>query len=121
MIDYKLLAEQKATLLDIVQNGLLTKQQKEHLDGLVGFIDIEQDSAADRLPLGTVVFMDGEVFRDADNQIVDIPNTWKPGPKWSELVEDLLESGGPYAGVIVVGIEEYNALNAAVNEEDDND
>jgi len=82
----------------------------------------EQDSAADRLPLGTVVFMDGEVFRDADNQIVDIPNTWKPGPKWRELTEDMINSVDTYGcdGVIVVGIKEFNALNAVVNEEDDN-
>lgn len=119
MIDWKLLAEQKATLADIIINGLLTQKQKEHLDGLLSFVDLEQDTAADRLPLGTVLFMSEDGFRDANNQIVDASTTWKPGPKWRELVEDVInsEDSSGCDGVTVIGMDEFLALQKAVEDE----
>lgn len=47
--DFKLLAKQKATLTNLISNGSLPKEQKDHLEGLRNFIDHVQDYAAAEL------------------------------------------------------------------------
>lgn len=87
-IDWKLLANQKATLIDLISNGLLTTEQRDDLQGLVHFIDSEQDCAAET---GEVVFLTEDGYRDADNALVG-PSEWTPGPNWRDLLRDVVQS-----------------------------
>ena len=56
--DWKLLCEQKETLLHLFFSDRLTKEEKEQIDGLIEFIDNFQDEAES---LGyPVVFLEEE-------------------------------------------------------------
>lgn len=46
-LDWKLLREQKTTLLVLAHGGKTTLQEAEHLDGVVNLIDRIQDDALD--------------------------------------------------------------------------
>ena len=113
--DYKLLANQKATLLDLIDNGVLTAQQRDDLQGIVLFIDLEQDIAADRLSgTGEVVFLHEDGYRDGDGELLG-PSEWTPGPAWKTLLRDVVNSEDDTGcdGLTVIDKESYDNLYEA--------
>lgn len=112
-IDWKLLANQKATLLDLISNGVLTAQQRDDLQGIVHFIDSEQDCASDRLG-NEVVFLHEDGYRDSEGNLVG-PSEWKPGPKWRDLLGDVVdsESDTGCSGLTVIDKGAYDELYEA--------
>jgi len=116
-IDWKLLANQKATLLDLIDNGLLTQQQRDDLQGVVNYIDSEQDCAADRLAPAEVVFLHEDGYRDGDDNLVG-PSEWTPGPNWRKLVRDVVDSEDDTGcdGLTVINKTAFDKLNDAFDE-----
>lgn len=116
-IDWKLLANQKATLLDIINNGLITEAQKAHLDGIIGLIDETQDNAAERGVAG-VVYLHEDGYRDADAKLVG-PSEWVSGPNWRQMVCDVVNSEydtGCDNGLTVIDKYAFDKLDAAFGE-----
>lgn len=122
-IDWLLLAKQKATLIDLCINGLLTKSQVEDLDGLVHLMDGIQDASTDG-----VFMLDGSKagYIDENNDyVVDgdapVPSGWTPGPKWKKRVNDVIDSADEYlvSGFTVIGNGELEALENAIKETHD--
>lgn len=112
--DWKLLANQKATLLDLIDNGLITAQQRDDLQGIVHFIDSEQDCAAERLSAGEVVFLHEDGYRDGDGKLLG-PSEWTPGPAWKTLLRDVVNSEDDTGceGLTVIDKESYDNLYEA--------
>jgi hypothetical protein len=110
-IDWKLLANQKATLLDLISNGVLTEQQRDDLQGLVHFIDSEQDMAVERLGAEAVVFLYEDSYRDGDGKFIS-HSEWKPGPNWRELLSDVVDSEDDTGcdGLTVIDKDAYRKL-----------
>jgi hypothetical protein len=115
--DWKQLANQKATLLDLIDNGLLTGQQRDDLQGIAHFIDSEQDCAADRLDTGEVVFLHEDGYHDSDGKLVG-PSEWTPGPNWRKIVSDVVDSEDDTGcdGVTVIDKTSFDKLNDAWSE-----
>lgn len=113
-IDWKTLAKQKATLVDILANGLLTQTQLDDLQGILHFIDATQDLAAECLE--NVVFLGEDGYTDADNKRV-ANSDWIGGPKWRLLIAELINSADDTGcdGLTVIGMDEYEALKSAWN------
>ena len=117
-IDYQLLAEQKATLVDLIANGLLTKTQKDDLRGLLHFIDFEQDLEIDRVGGKNVFFMNEENdIRDGDENFVK-KSDWTPGPEWRKLVEAVVNSSSDEGceGLVVVDEAAMAILEESLND-----
>jgi hypothetical protein len=110
-VDWKLLAKQKATLLDLISNGLLTTEQREDLEGVVNFIDSEQDCAADRLETGEVVFLHEDGYHDSDGKLV-APSDWEAGPNWRGMLRDVVNSEDDTGcdGLTVIDKDAYDKL-----------
>jgi hypothetical protein len=81
-IDYKLLAEQKAHLVDVLHDSEMTEDQREALDGILHLLDALGDEAEGEVPIQSDTF---EVrFRPQawiNDHAVDVdldgrPNTW---------------------------------------------
>jgi hypothetical protein len=69
--DFKMLAHQKQTLTDLISNGSLSKEQKDHLEGLRNFIDHIQDYAAGELGAQKVYYVrDVKAIFDWDGKFV---------------------------------------------------
>ncbi len=115
MNDWKLLANQKATLLDLIQNGVLTTKQRDDLQGIVHFIDEEQDFAAGMKH--DVVFLTENGYTDKDNKVLG-PSEWLPGPNWLELVRNVIDSADDTGcdGLIVVDAEAFSQIQDALEE-----
>lgn len=116
-IDWKQLANQKATLLDLIDNGLLTTQQREDLQGIVNFIDSEQDCAAERLDAGEVTFLHEDGYHDGDGKFIG-PSEWQAGPQWREIVRDVVNSEDDTGcdGLTVIDKDAYDKLYDAWSE-----
>ncbi|MBS1722527.1 MAG: hypothetical protein JSS66_05910 [Armatimonadetes bacterium] len=115
-IDWKLLADQKATLLELIAQGLVTPLQAEHLQGVVHYIDAEQDSAAARGVEG-VVFRTGSFgYYDGDNQQVSSESHPPAGPNLKALWEALKNSEDDTGcdGVTVVDKEAWDKFVEAL-------
>lgn len=115
-VDWKLLANQKATLLDLISNGLITTRQRDDLQGIVHFIDSEQDSAAER-ESAEVAFLFEDGYRDGDGKLLG-PSEWTPGPQWRKLVSDVVNSEDDTGcdGLTVIDEEAYDNLYKAWSE-----
>lgn len=116
-VDWKLLANQKATLLDLISNGLLTTQQRNDLQCIVNFIDSEQDCAAERLDAAEVVFLHEDGYRDGDGKFI-APSEWQAGPQWREIVRDVVNSEDDTGcnGLTVIDKDAYDKLYDAWSE-----
>jgi len=66
-IDWKLLREQKQTLLRIQETLQTTPKRYDHIEGIIEFLDALQDYAADDMRLG-----DKLVFNLDENDTNDI-------------------------------------------------
>lgn len=115
MIDWKLLAQQKATLVDVIGNGLLTAEQKEDLEGILSLLDAKQDKAA--ASGENVLFLTEEGYQDACGNLV-LGSEWKPGPRWREIVRDVVNSEDDAGcdGVTVIDKVSYDRLYEAWSE-----
>lgn len=115
-IDWKLLANQKATLRDISDNGLITEAQKAHLEGIIGLIDETQDNAAERGVTG-VMYLYEDGYRDADAKLVG-PSEWVPGPNWRQMIRDVVNSEDDTGcdGLTVIDKDAFDKLDAAFDE-----
>jgi len=113
-IDWKLLANQKATLLDLIENGVLTAQQRDDLQGIVHFIDSEQDIAVSRLGADQVVYLHEDGYRDGDGKLLG-PSEWTPGPTWRHLLRDVVDSEDDTGcdGLTVIDKESFDNLYEA--------
>lgn len=123
-IDWKLLADQKATLVDLISNGLLSEVQIEHLQGLVNFIDSEQDMAVER-GVDKVVYLIGEDYLDSEgvhyvdgDGLILEPSRWKPGPNWRKLVRDVVDSADDTGcdGLTAIEVPVFTKLENAFSE-----
>jgi hypothetical protein len=117
-IDYQLLAKQKATLVDVIANGLLTENQKADLQGLLHFVDFEQDSEIDRVGGKNVFFMNEENdIVDGDENFVK-KSDWTPGPEWRNIVQAVVNSSSDEGceGLVVVDEGALAILEEALND-----
>ena len=98
-------------MLDLISNGLLTTEQREDLEGVVNFIDSEQDCAADRLETGEVVFLHEDGYHDSDGNLV-APSDWEAGPNWREMLRDVVNSEDDTGcdGLTVIDKDAYDKL-----------
>lgn len=119
MTDWKLFANQKATLNDIINNAILTDAQKLDLQGILNFLDAEHDLAAERLD--TVVFLnENNEFVDCDS-VVRGNSDWTPGPQWKRLMTNLINSEDDTGcdGLTVVDKGAFDELHEEWNNRDD--
>lgn len=129
-IDWLLLAKQKATLIDLCINGLLTKSQVEDLDSLVHLMDALQDEAnkptfsksgdGPVFPPGPAGYIDENGAYVMEN-VGRVLSAWKPGPNWKKLVRGLVTSADAYmvAGFTVIDTDELRALQTVMPPEND--
>lgn len=112
-LNWKQLANQKATIAELLEGGLLSPQQILDLQAVNRLLEETQDSAAERkLP---VLFLYDDAYITTDGRIVG-QSEWKAGPNWRQLIKNLVDSAEDTGcdGVTMVGKQEWDALMEAI-------